>query len=135
KRNQQLAQPPGQHQAQRSSDDCQKQTFSEQLLDQPKSLCAETEAHGNFPLPRRCSRKQETGDVRARDQQYQSDSTHEHKQRLRKLPSKLVQAFVPRYELKRRTILLSLLRFDHPIDVLSENSFELGASLLLANAG
>src|SRR5437016_4570999 len=51
---------------------------SKELADQPAPFGAERHAHGDLPLPSRRSCQQQVRDVRASDQQYQTNDDHQY---------------------------------------------------------
>ena len=55
--------------------------LGEELLHQPAASGAERRSHCELTPPRRASGDQQTGDIRARDQQHESDGAEQHEHR------------------------------------------------------
>ena len=78
---QQLLAPRRDENAERAADRREQQALGQQLADQPPARRAERQPDRDLLLPRRRTRQQQVGDVRAHDQQHQHDDDAENRDR------------------------------------------------------
>jgi hypothetical protein len=81
--------PGANGQSHRTSNQRKQQTFSQKLADRPPPARPERCSDGHFFLTRRASRKQQVRDIRAGNQENNSDRCHENQERRPNLPDQL----------------------------------------------
>ncbi len=79
-RAQEIQPPDSQEQSYSASDDGEQQAFSEQLPDQAKATGSQGQANGDLLLPRGGARQQQIGDIRASDEQHETNCCQQHEQ-------------------------------------------------------
>ena len=80
-RDEQCGAPSREQQTERAADHAQEDALRQKLTDDPRPRCAEREPNRDFSLPRICARQQQAGDVRARQQQHETDDGHQDPER------------------------------------------------------
>jgi hypothetical protein len=125
---QQGPRPPGEGQADGRAGSGQHEALDQPLPHDRVAAGAEREANRHLLLARGAARQQQVGDVRARDQQHQTDHAHQHENRRRELLTQIGSSFLARAQeqvladealaeaLRRVGDLLELLLVDLPVD-------------------
>ena len=77
----------GERDAQQTADDAEHAAFGEALTRQPSPARAKRRSHGELPLPRHRASEQKARDVRARDEQHDTDGAEQQPQRRADVPT------------------------------------------------